>query len=207
MATRKREETGPRSPVVRRDGRPRQRLAPDLEDLARGDSDRVRPPARRPRIRDDRAVALVPGVANRDARAVFDARVEQLEEDRAAHPDDADATTRLAEGLREILQMRLWRGGSLTGFDAMTEQLLDLPVADARALAGEAPAITDEAVAVWIRAEAGILDSGARAHVRIVRTEKGHERLVIETAVADAPEATRALADHLAQLRGDLGRR
>src|SRR5262249_52316042 len=68
-------------PIVR--GRPasdRKRLAPEFEALVRGDKDWRRQAPRKPstKLRDPRVQALVPGVANRDARTVFDARVAAL---------------------------------------------------------------------------------------------------------------------------------
>ena len=191
--------------MFRRDDRPKKRLPEDLEDLARGDADRVRPPPRRPRIQDERPIALVPGVANRDARAVFDARLVRLEQDRAGYPDDADARDRLAEGLREAAELRLWRGRSLTGFDALAEQLLSLPSSEAREISGPPRDLTDEAIAIWIRAEAALLSVRIEARVRIV-VDGTTERLSIELGVNDAPEGSRALAQGLGPLRADLRR-
>ena len=211
MASRKRDGGGPkgsggRPGVFRRDDRPRQRLAPDLEDLARGDADRVRRPPRRPRIKDERAVALVPGVANRDARAVCDARVARLERQRAAHAEgDTRAGERLAEGLREAIELRVWRGRSLTGFDALAEQLLSMPASEARELAGEARELTDEAIAMWIRAEAALVNAGIKGRVRIVAAESG-ERITVELGVSDAPEGLAEIAGHVRQLGADLRR-
>ncbi len=193
--------------VVRREGGPRKRqeLSPELERLARGEDDRLRPPPRRPRLRDDRAVALVPGVANRDARAVFDAYLARLEEARPGHPDDAEAGRALAEGLRTVLRTRLWRGRSLTGFGVMTEQLLDLPEAEARSLAGEVEPATEEATAVWFRAEAALLEAGLSASVRIVE-DGGREHLELRAEVARAPHVLEAVAKRLGQLGRDMGR-
>lgn len=190
--------------MVRREGRPRQELSPEYERLARGEDDRLRPRPQRPRIRDERAVALVPGVANRDARAVFEAHLEGLQEARRGHPDDPAATEQLAEGLRDVVRARLWRGRSLTGFDVLVEQVLDLPAQEARALVGEIQPFTDEATAIWLRAEAALLEHGIAARVRIVR-ENGEERLVVEAPVARAPRTIEALARRLGQLARDLG--
>jgi hypothetical protein len=192
--------------VFRRDDRPRQRLPEDLEDLARGDADRVRRPPRRPRIQDERPIALVRGVANRDARVVFDARLARLEAERAGYSsDEAGARDRLAEGLREALELRVWRGRSLTSFDALAEQMLSLPANEARELAGEARELTEEAVAIWIRAEAALLKARIEGRVQIVVDGK-HERLAVELDVTTAPDAMQEIAHHLGQLRADLRR-
>ena len=189
--------------VVRRERGPRQRLAPDLEKLASGEEDRLRRPPRRPRLKDERAVALIPGVRNRDARTVFDAWLARLEEARGAHPKEPEATERLRAGLRELLRTRLWRGRSLTGFDVVAEQLLDLPADEARELAGDATPLTDEATAIWLRSEAALLEAGFDAHVRIV-TRDGAERVEVDASVTDAPRVTDLLAKRLSQLRRDL---
>lgn len=167
-------------------------------------SDRVGRPPPRPRIRDGRPVALVPGVANRDARAVFDAHLARLETARRGHPGDPDATARLREALRHVLRTRLWRGKSLTSFEVLTEQLLDLPADEARALTGPVEPASDEAVAVWLRAEAALLEAGLDATVRLV-VHDGGERLEFDAPVTGAPRAVAAIARRLAPLGRDLG--
>ncbi|MEM6961287.1 MAG: hypothetical protein AAF550_06030 [Myxococcota bacterium] len=62
---------------MRRPRSERKILAPEFEALARGEQQPFR--HRRPRLRDTRTVALIPGVANRDARSVCDARTRELQ--------------------------------------------------------------------------------------------------------------------------------
>ena len=95
----------------RRKGAPRKKLSPELEALARGDEKALRK-KRKERLRDPRPVALIPGVANRDARAVADARVEAMRAMIAW--DDQEALDR---AFADLMVLRLWRGLSITGMD------------------------------------------------------------------------------------------
>lgn len=198
--------------VVRRSPRDRKRLPPELEALASGSVDRLRRPPGRPRLADPRAHFLVPGVANRDARAVFDARLPQLRELAAAHredPDDPEGARRLAEALRQAAALGLWRGRSLTGFDAFVEQLLDLAPAEARALvsatgAGDVHPFSEETVAVWMRAEAAVIEAGLEARVTAERDEDGAERLVLSAESVSFAAAAAAMGARLRPLSREV---
>lgn len=177
--------------VVRRRSEERERLPEDLEAFASGDDDALwRRPAK-PRLRDPRPVLLVPGVANRDARAVCEARERRLRE--AMERGDEDA---LAIELTEAARLRVWRGRSIVGWEAFVENVLGLDQADAERLVGRgrerigsAEPVSDEIVATWMRAEAGALEAcGPSASVRL----RG-ERLVIELPIQDAPAALSAM--------------
>ena len=162
---------GPKRPrVVRRKKDERKRLPPDLEAFAGGDDDAIwRRPAKR-RVNDPRPVLMVPGVANRDARAVCEARERRI---RAAR-DAADRAT-LAIELAEAARLRVWRGHSVVGWDVWVEELLELDLAEAEALRDEGVATVGSAepapeplVAVWMRAEAGAVEAlGPDAAVRL----------------------------------------
>ncbi|HJL18744.1 MAG TPA: hypothetical protein RMH99_23990 [Sandaracinaceae bacterium LLY-WYZ-13_1] len=173
--------------VLRRRAEQRERLPEDIEAFASGDDDALwRRPARR-RLRDPRPVQLVPGVANRDARAVCEARERRLREALEARDDD-----RLAVELAEAACLRVWRGRSIVAWDAFVENVLGMDRAEAERLAargaervGSAEPASDEVVATWMRAEAGALEGcGPDVAVRL----RG-ERLVIDLPVAEAPAA------------------
>ncbi len=200
MAQRRKKERE-EVPVVRRGDGPRRRLAPELEALARGDADYVRSRPPRPRLQDPRPVALVPGVANRDARAVFEARVEAMQSLR----DDEAA---LGPLLAECLWLGLWRGRSVTGFDALVEEMLELPADRARGLAEVAchaaglPAepLPEELVAVWMRAEAALLELGEG---RVLVAPADGDTLTLRVAASAASTALEAIGRRMAPLASD----
>jgi hypothetical protein len=168
-------------PVVRRRAEERKRLPPDLEAFAAGDDDALKKPRRAPGLRDPRAVALIPGVANRDARVVFDARVRRFG---GLFKTDRD---RAAEELAEARRLGLWRAKNLVGWNAFVEDILQLSLDAATELLGsrEIKPLSDVAIATWLRAEAGLLeiDDSATVHLR-------NDRLVLEI---DPPKAASAL--------------
>ena len=124
------KDRGPKTPkVVRRSRDERKRLPEDLEAFAGGDDDALwRRPNKR-RIDDPRPVQLVPGVANRDARAVYEARRRRAEQARDAGDEDA-----LAVELAEAARLRVWRGHSVVDWDVYTEEVLALPRERVKAL-------------------------------------------------------------------------
>jgi hypothetical protein len=147
-------------------------------------------------------VASIPGVANRDARAVLDARVAAVREALAAGADD-----RVADELASIHQLRLWRGRNLTGFAAFAEDVLGLPPDRVGALSGGFPAESpsEEAVAVAVRVEAALLVAGVPGRVRL-RGSRGEETLSIEIVADRAPAAFQEVARALHPLLRDLDR-
>jgi hypothetical protein len=188
------------APRVRRtepgEARGTRNLPPELDDLASGRSDvlRRRGPSPHGRIRDTRGLGLVPGLSNRDARRAFDARVAAL---RAALDAGDDAA--LGRGLGEALQLGLWRARKLTGFDALSEDVVGMPAAAARAQASawaEACSTTlevlsDVSVALWLRAEVVLLALCPQARVRI---DAGSGTLSLELPALDPADLTRVLA-------------
>ncbi|MCB9619973.1 MAG: hypothetical protein H6721_29665 [Sandaracinus sp.] len=200
MAQRRKKERD-EVPVVRRGDAPRRRLAPDLEEIARGDADFVRSRPPRPRLNDPRPVALVAGVANRDARLVFEARVEAMQ---ALREDEAA----LGPLLAEALWLGLWRCRSVTSFDALVEEMLELPADQARGLAEVAchaaglPAepLSEELVAVWLRSEAALLELGeGRVFVRPADADT----LTLRLSVSAASTALEAIGRRMAPLASD----
>jgi hypothetical protein len=176
--------------VLRRAPSERKRLPPDLEAFAGGDEDALwRRPVKR-RVNDPRPVMLVPGVANRDARAVYEARERRL---RAAlkQADRDAASLELAEAAR----MQVWRGHSVVGWEVFVEDVLGISREEATqlrergaALSGSSEPASEDVVAVWMRAEAGLLESSPDACVRL-RGAPGAERLVLEVPIHDAAAA------------------
>jgi len=155
---------------VRR-GRPESKpLPPHIEAFARGDDDALWMRERRgARLNDPRPVALIPGVKNSDARVVFDARLRRMHE--AQHQNDE---TLLAEELAEAHVLGLWRANNIVSFDVMVEVALGLEARAARALVTEGRAalglpdrISEAELAVWMRAEAGVLEAAEAGRVRL----------------------------------------
>lgn len=162
----KRPEKKP-AEVIRR-GPQRQALPPHLDAFARGDDDAIwRREREGGRLDDPRPVALVPGVKNSDARAVGEARIDRLRS--AARSGDERL---LAIELAEARALGLWRGLSIVGFDAMAEAVVGLRESEARALErrgreelGLPDRLKPAEVAVWMRAEAGMLEAGDNGRV------------------------------------------
>jgi len=185
----------------RRKGAPRKTLSPELEALARGDEKALRK-KRKERLRDPRPVALIPGVANRDARAVADARVEAMRAMIAWEDQDS-----LDRAFADLMVLRLWRGRSITGMDAFTEDLLELAPDDARAAAERGAAATgrslepldDVAVAAWLRTEAALLEMEIDGKVGV----DAEGRIALSFPAVVAPEAFDSVARRLAPLLDD----
>jgi len=154
---------------------------------------------------------MIPGVANRDARAVADARLEVLDRLVGRSRDGENVTSEVETALAESVLLGLWRGKALTGFDAMVDNLLGMPVDEAQALAtrgcerlGVTVGPRSEAfVAVWFRTEAALLDHGfpGRASVRV--DEKRQEHLVLDIPLRVAPEAIQEIGRRMAPLVHD----
>ncbi len=147
---------------------------------------------------------LVPGVANRDARAVYEARERRL---RAAIEERTG--DELAIQLAEAARMGVWRGHSIVAWEAFVEDVLGLGLAEARELKargaeliGSADPAPDELIASWMRAEAGLLEGNADGVVHL-RGPRGSERLVLEIPAADAPTALSAVGRRLAPIARD----
>lgn len=174
MAAKKQGGNDRRPGVVRRPPTERKRLAPELEAFAGGDDDALwRRERRGGRLDDPRpgSAAAVAGVANRDARLVFDARVKRM---RAAIERGDEQT--LGEELLDAVRLALWRANNVIGFDVLAEAVLGVASDKARALAhaaaerlGEKAAIEDEVtLALWMRTEAGLLEHAPDASVRLL---------------------------------------
>jgi len=199
-----------REGVVRGPREARRGLDPAFTALAAGDENRLSRPRPRPRLRDPRPIALVPGVKNSEARAVFEQRHDRLQAALAAWREDPSATEPLARALAETLQLRLWRARSLTSFEALTEQLLGMDAGTARALVADAGLSTtparDETVACWLRAEAALLAADAVGRVMVVG-DGDAEVLRLELPAGGAPRALRAIGRALAPLADDVSDR
>jgi hypothetical protein len=197
-----------RPPVVVRPSRSEHRELPeDLAAIARGDRF---VPRRRPRLRDDRPTRLVPGVKNQDARLVFDTRLATLRATLAAADEPA-----LRRQLAEVVLLAAWRGRSITNFDALAEQLLELPAPRARALAIEgcgemgiaAEPLNDESVAVWMRTEAAMIEGGIAGRVTVVADAEGTRQLRVQVPLDQALSAFALIArSHAPLVRDGLGR-
>lgn len=165
MASHKKgRDSGPRKPGVRRGGAgkgERTRLPDELEEFARSDEKRFRPKRapRRPRLKDPReGGVLIPGVANRDSRTIYERRLEGLK----AAPESARGRL-----LAEAYVLRVWRGYAITTFEAFVENVLGWNLEEARVAAEEGAkamnvpleSLRDEDVALWLRIEIGLSDA------------------------------------------------
>ena len=205
MATRRRQrgsgqpESAPGVLRRRPDGRPGLRkLPPDLEDLASGRRDELRPRRKaRGRLSDTRVRGLVAGVANHEARRVYDERLAQMSAALAAGDDD-----RLGQGLLESQLLGLWRARSVMGFDALAQGVLGVEPERARALSAAAAErlgvalveqLPDIAVALWLRSEAALLDHGKTSTVT-VRMRDGKLELSLVAPLAPVAAIAEAVA-------------
>jgi hypothetical protein len=153
-------------------------LPSHFDELARGEKLR-RPPPGPGRIRDPRVSGLIPGVTNRDARAVYDARLVALEAAVKAGDDAA-----LARGLCEMVYLKLWRARALAGFDALAQAVIGVEPERARALAKQAGGedlepLNDAVVALWLRTETTL-----NAIVPGARVMAGHGPSGLELCIA-----------------------
>lgn len=186
---------------MRRAPEERKRLPPNLEAFAAGDDDAIwrRPTTRR--LDDPRPIVLIPGVANRDARVVYEARERRL---RAAM--DAGDRDALALELAEARRLRIWRGHSIVGFEVFAENVLAIPSAEVQALVARAAELgasaevpSDDVVATWLRAEAGLLEA-SRDSVVHLRGSGDDARLILEVPVSDSASALAAAGRRAAPL-------
>lgn len=180
-------------------------LPKHFESLATGEETRARPP--RPpnrRLHDDRQRVVIPGVNNRDARLVLDARLAELGETQA---DDLRA-----KRLFEAFQLAIWRARSITGFDAFAEDVVGLPREEARALAESGAqaagqtleTLPERQVAMWLRTEAAVREHTPSGSARIA-DHAGRAMLELLVPVEPAQAAVTALAGVGRQAAG-LGR-
>ena len=196
--------------VVRRPAAERKRLSPEFEAFARSDEKRLKGKPQTPRLRDPRDHALIPGVANRDARQVFESRIEAMSE-AAKEYESPSARRHLARLCAEAFFLGLWRGRSLTGFDVMAEAVLELAPEEARKLAEEGADVldleldqaSDEAIAVWVRMEAAMIEAGQTARLAPFVNHDGEECLRIEITVENAPETLHAVGRRMTPLARD----
>lgn len=101
---------------------------------------------------------LIPGVANRDSRAIYERRLSALQ----AAPE-AERGRLLAEAY----VTRIWRGYAITTFEAFVENVLGWELEAARVAAEEGAkemnvplqSLPDEDVALWLRVEIGLVDA------------------------------------------------
>jgi len=198
--------------VVRRAPEERKRLPPDLEAFARSEETKLRTNRpRTPKLKDPRAVALMPGVANRDARALADARLDVLAGLLDRRREGEDVREELEIGLAEAILLGLWRGRSLTGFDAMVENILGLPLEEAEVLArkgaerlGLPLALRSESlIAVWVRSECALLEFGLPGRVGLRVDADRHEHLILDLPIRRAPEAIQEIGRRMSPLVHD----
>lgn len=198
---------------MRREPAERKRLPPELEAFARSEDTRLPRKSRptEPKLRDPRTTGLVPGVANRDARAVCDARVTDLERLLARRAEGENVDEALGRELAEAVAMGVWRGRSVTSFDSFAVHVLRMTEEEATALAergrlalgwpeGRA---TEALLAVWFRTEAALREAGfpGRASRRV--DEKGREHLVVDVELRHAPESLEEIGRRMGPLVRD----
>jgi hypothetical protein len=145
---------------------------------------------------DSRIAGLIPGVANHEARRVYDARVALL---RQAHSAGDEAV--LAAGLCDAIRLGLWRARSVTGYEALAHDVVGIEVARAWELAERDAArralplerMPDIAVAVWLRTESALLDTCPQGSVE-VRVDGEQLRIGVTLPMAPPEVVADALA-------------
>ncbi len=184
---------------VQRGPRTGRGLDPDLVKLASGEESRLFKGRRKTRVlKDDRPNALVPGVANRASRRLYLARLEDLK-------DATEETIGLL--LAEAMWLGLWRGQSLTGFEALVTDVLGREMADVVPLARAAAekvglpfeTLENFTVAVWMRVEDALVDGHLPGRIHV--SPKGLHLLL---DVQSAPEALVEMSFRLNELVADL---
>ena len=178
------------------------KLPSQFESLAAGEKPYRRPATRRPV--DPRPHGLVPGVSNRDARLAYDARVRAL---LATVGEGASAERALGVGLCEAIWLGLWRCRQLTGFEAFAEDVVGIGLARALALAETHAAavgvglakLPEKAVAMWLRAEAALLENNCTGGVALHLGDDG-PLLSLQVPLAHAPEALAAIGERATAL-------
>ena len=167
------------------------RLPSEFQDLADGRIDRLSRPRPRPNpLDDEREGAVIPGVRNTEARAVYDSRVTALRAALAAGQD-----RELAEGLRVVQELTLWRARSVTDFQAFAESVVGVPAARIQDLAAlPVEALPAHAVALVIRIEAALLQRPPGGRVQLQRDEHGLQ-LELRMNVDDVARSVEALSD------------
>jgi hypothetical protein len=156
-------------------------------------------PRRRPkgRLNDTRVAGLIAGVANHEARRVYDVRCERLRSALAQNREEE-----LASQLCEAVLLGLWRARSVTGFDALAQDVVGIEHARARALVEQganargfvADRLPDLVVALWMRSEAALLDHCPEASVQLVMIEGERFELRVRLPLAPPVRAAEAVA-------------
>ncbi|MBX7192770.1 MAG: hypothetical protein K1X94_11965 [Sandaracinaceae bacterium] len=171
MATKRRSpEREPTDRIVKRAPQDRKRLSPELEAFAAGDDDAIwRREIKSGRVHDPRVVALIPGLKNADARRVYEAHVQRIRKAMAEETQE-----RLSEELAVVYACAIFRGYSIVSFEAFAEAVLGMPADRAIAMAkagrvalGLPEALTEAEIAVWLRAEAGVLEVTQNGRVEV----------------------------------------
>lgn len=185
--------------IVKRAPEQRRKLPPELEAFARSDDEKLR--IRRPRtdqgrVRDPREGYTVAGVSNRDARAVYDVRTEAMRAIWAGGAADEAALAQLGQLFHEARVLELWRARRLTAFEAYAEEVVGVPAERAASLAREYAErigeplgpLSERAIALWLRTEAGLYEGDEQARARI-RHRDGVQQLELSVALAHASTA------------------
>ncbi len=199
--TRRGPQAGPEGVKRRPAGSPKKGLAPEFEGLASGEEKRPRFQRKfKPRLKDPRVQALVPGVANRDARMVFAKRVEAF--------NAAEGDLR-AELMAEAMMLRLWRCRSVMSLAAFADDVLGIAPEEAQELGAKGAEIlgvstkpwTDPAVACWLRAEAALVDGELEARVRPLPGT--NEQIAVHLDALKGPEILHAIGRRMTPLVKD----
>jgi hypothetical protein len=173
------------------------KLPPDLEDLATGRRDALRPRRKpRDRIHDTRVAGLIAGAANHESRRVYDARLERM---RAAANDNDEAA--LEDQLCVALLLGLWRARSITGFESFAQDVVGVDHERAWTLAARGAErrgvalerLPDVAVALWVRSESALLERCPDGEIE-VRIEGDKLRLDVKLPLADLSRLAEAVA-------------
>jgi hypothetical protein len=188
-----------RRPAKPGEERPGVRQLPkDFDDLATGKTERLPRPRRAPApLHDEREGAVIPGVRNMEARAVYDARVQAMR----ALVGEAEREAELHASLEDARRLRLWRARNVTDYRAFMESVVGVAPEAAERLAGLEPQHAaagqnqDHVIALALRLEAALLAHARNASVRVAEAENGELRIGVELSASDLAHAVNALED------------
>ena len=149
------------------------KLPEAMTRLAAGDDKALRqrrPSSGRTQLHDDRERIRILGTNNRDCRAVYDARLLELQQ--AVTANDMAA---VGQGLLDMELLGLFRARNVVNFQAFATSVLGLPLEQATDLVSEAASakgwerarLADPLIALWIRSEAALREHLGRAAVRV----------------------------------------
>ncbi|MEM9191176.1 MAG: hypothetical protein AAGF12_18485 [Myxococcota bacterium] len=140
-------------------------------------------------------------MANPDGRRIWDRRLEALS--KLAKEDRSDPAIRekLGKALAEARLLEPWRARSISNFRTVVEQFLGLTMDEGLELAnvgrealGLPDRLSEEEIALWLRAEAALVEAGTEGRVQVKNS-----RFTIDVPAVAAIDLMRDVARRLGQ--------